>query len=32
MEILMVRTRVKPEHLEAYIREMIADAEGFRFE
>ncbi len=28
MEILMVRTRVKPEHLEAYIREMIADAEG----
>ena len=28
MEILMVRIRVKPQHLEDYIREMIADAEG----
>lgn len=28
MEVLMVRIRVKPEHLEDFIREMISDAEG----
>jgi len=28
MEILMVRIRVKPRHLEDYIRAMIADAQG----
>ncbi len=28
MEVLMVRIRVKPEHLEDFIHEMIGDAEG----